>query len=224
MVVLVAAVREPAPAAAPPASVSALASPPGPKVVLPPAFRRYLVILAIFTLANASDAFLLLRAADLGVPLAQVPLLWAALHLVKSTLSTPLGAWSDRLGRRQVIVLGWVVYVLSYLGFGLARETWQAWALFLFYGLYAALAEGAEKALVADLAPAALRGRAFGAFHFVVGICALPSSLGFGLIWQQLGHGVAFFVAAGLAAVAAVMLALLIPQASSAARPGSAPG
>jgi MFS family permease len=176
---------------------------------LPAALRRYLGVLAVFTLASSTDFFLLLRAHELGVPDAHAPLLWALLHLVKSTLSTPLGALSDRLPRRRLILAGWLVYALVYGAFGLASAPWHIWLLFLVYGLYAAACEGAEKALVADLAPQAARGRAFGWFNFTVGMCALPASLGFGAIWDHVGHAAAFYTGAGLAAVAALGLLLV---------------
>jgi len=149
------------------------------------------------------------------VPADQTLMLWSALHLVKAMLSTSLGALSDRLGRRRVIVLGWLVYAATYAGFAFAAVPWHIWALFGIYGIYFAFVEGAEKALVADLAPAAARGRAFGAFHFTVGLCALPSSLGFGLIWDWASPRAAFLTAAALATAAALGLVLLAKPARS---------
>lgn len=167
------------------------------------ALTPYLVTLAVFTLGNSTDAFLLLRAVELGVPVAAVPLLWAFLHAVKSGLGTWGGGLSDRFERRRVIGLGWGLYALVYLGLAAATVAWQVWALFALYGLHYALVEGAEKALVAELVPAARRGAAFGWYHGVIGLCALPASVAFGALWQTAGAGVAFTcgaVAAGLAA------------------------
>jgi MFS family permease len=214
LVVLVVAVREPPRARAenpPPAALGAggFLSHGSDNSRLPRRFWGYVACLAVFTLANASDFFLLLRAQELGVPAAQLPLLWAFLHLVKSTLSTPLSGLSDRLGRKRVIASGWLVYAATYLGFAAASAAWHAWTLFGLYGVFFALAEGSEKALVADLAPAAARGRAFGVYNFTLGVCLLPASLGFGLIWDRAGHGAAFAVAAGLALLASVGLAFL---------------
>lgn len=172
----------------------------------PPGFRPYLAALALFTLGNSTDAFLLLRAVELGVPAYGVPLLWAFHHLVKSALGTWGGALSDRYERRRVIAAGWGFYGLVYLGFAAASEAWQVWGLFALYGLHFALVEGAEKALVADFVPAARRGAAFGWFHGVVGVCALPASLLFGLVWQVLGPAAAFGLGAFLAAIAAAVL------------------
>ncbi len=172
----------------------------------------YLIALACFSLGNASDAFLLLRAEQLGVPGRYIPALWMLHNAVKALLSTAGGGLSDRLGRRRVIVGGWILYAVSYLGFGLARAAWQAWALMAFYGLYYSLVEGSERALVAELAPPGHRGRAFGAYYAVVGTAALPASFGFGLLAQRYGAQLPFTIAAGLAAVAALLLALTVPE------------
>ena len=180
-----------------------------------------LAAVTVFTLGNSADAFLLLRAAQLGVPTAMVPLLWALLHVVKSASSTPGGALSDRVGRRPLIAAGWTVYAAVYLGFAAAGAAWQAWALFAAYGLVSGLTEGAEKALVADLAPAAGRGTAFGWYHAAVGAAALPASLLFGVVWERYGAPAAFRVGAALAGAALVILvALARPRAGT--RAGSA--
>lgn len=176
---------------------------------MPSGFRHYLLIILLFTLGNSTDAFLLLRAQSLGVPVALLPAIWVALHTVKMAISVPGGMLSDRLGRKQVIVAGWIVYSLVYAGFGAARELWHAWALFTVYGVYFGLTEGVEKALVADLAPAHLRGSAFGLYHLTVGLGALPASLLFGLIWQRSGAPAAFAFGAVLALLSSVLLALL---------------
>ncbi len=206
--VLVAAVREPSalPRPAPPAG-----RPDGP---VPPPLRRFLVLAGVFALGNSSDAFLLLRAHDLGVPAAQVPLLWAAFHGVKALTSTHGGALSDRLGRRRVIRWGWVVYALVYAGFAAAREPWHAWALLGVYALHHALTEGTEKALVADLVPEGSRGTGFGWYHLVLGAAALPASLLFGAAWERSGAATAFLIGAALAGIAAAALPWALPAAS----------
>jgi len=177
-----------------------------PAAPLPPGLRRYLFVLAVFTLGNSSDAFLLLRAQQAGVALPMIPLLWAALHVVKSAASTAGGALSDRFGRRPVITAGWILYALVYAGLALATRAWQVWALFAVYGLFTALTEGPERALVAELAPAAGRGAAFGAYYAVTGVMLLPASLLMGVLWQGLGAAAAFFAGAGLALAAALLL------------------
>lgn len=174
---------------------------------LSPRFAAYLGVLFVFTLGNSTDALLILRASELGVPASLTLLLWAMLHVVKSAASTPGGMLSDRLGRRPLIIGGWLVYAAVYLGFGLATEAWQAWALFAAYGLYFGMTEGVEKALVADLVPANVRGAAFGWFNLTIGIAALPASVLFGGIWQAWGAPVAFATGAGLAVLAAGGLA-----------------
>lgn len=169
-------------------------------------FWAYLGVLMIFTLGNSTDALLILRANELGVSAALVPILWAMLHVVKAVSSTPGGTLSDRLGRRPLIVAGWMVYATVYLGFAFASEAWHAWALFLTYGVYFGLTEGVEKALVADLVPSSVRGAAFGWYNLTIGLAALPASLIFGGLWQVYGAPVAFAVGAALALVASVGL------------------
>jgi MFS family permease len=173
---------------------------------LPARFWAYIACLALFTLGNASDFFLLMRAQGLGVPARLAPLLWALLHASKAVLSTPLSALSDRLGRRRVILAGWAVFALVYLGFGVAKTAGQAVALFVAYGAYFAFSEGAEKALVADLAPPEARGRAFGVYNAVLGICLLPASLIFGIVWDHAGQFWPFAVSAALTGLAAIGL------------------
>ncbi len=174
--------------------------------------RRYLIILLLFTLGNSSDAFLLLRASDLGVRAAHLPLLWAWFHLVKAGSTLPLGALSDRMDRRRLIIAGWAVYALVYLGFARATEAWHAWALFAAYGLFYGLTEGVEKALLADLAPAHARAGAFGWHAFALGAGALPASVIFGALWQGAGPLWAFGLGAALAGASALLLWIAVPS------------
>lgn len=205
-------VREVRPAAAPVPADAAPARAPAPDAPLGGAFRRYLGVLFLFTLSTSTDAFLLLRASQLGVPTALVPVLWAMLHVVKSGSAVVGGALSDRFGRRPLILGGWTVYAAVYLGFAHASAAWHAWALFLVYGLYFGMTEGVEKALVADLAPTTRRGTAFGWFNAVVGLAALPASVLFGVVWERFGSAAAFTMGAGVAAAAAVLFTLLVPR------------
>lgn len=176
---------------------------------MPGSFRKYLLILLLFTLGNSTDAFLLVRAQALGVPIALLPTIWVVLHVVKMAFSIPGGMLSDRVGRKSVIVSGWFIYAAVYAGFGAASASWHAWALFAVYGVFFGLTEGVEKALVADFAPDHLRGSAFGLYHLTMGIGALPASLFFGFIWQSFGPAAAFGMGAGFALVAALLLAFL---------------
>lgn len=178
---------------------------------LPRRFWGYLGVLLLFTLGNSSDAFILLRASQLGVSAALLPIIWAMLHVVKSATSTPSGALSDRVGRVPLIVAGWLIFAAVYLGFGRATQTWQAWALFAVYGTYFGLTEGVEKALVADLVPADKRGAGFGWYNLAIGLGALPASVIFGAVWDRWGAARAFEMGAALSALAAVALVFVVP-------------
>ena len=179
---------------------------------LPPALFRYLVVLLVFTLGNSTDAFLLLRLTDVAGGPKFIPVLWALLHVVKSSLTVVGGSLSDRLGRRTLIAGGWLVYALVYAGFA-ASETLPALVTwFLVYGVYFGLTEGTERALIADLAPAALRGSAFGIYNAVTGLGALLASVVFGLIWNQFGTAAAFGSGAALALLATILLIVAVPS------------
>jgi MFS family permease len=186
---------EPAPREAPP-----------PAGALPRAFWAAIAIFVLFTLASSTDAFLLLRARDTGMPIWQLPLLWAVFHGVKAAAGVPGGALADRLGRVRTIIAGWIVYAISYVGFAYVVGPTQLWGLFAFYALFYALTEGAERALVADLVPARVRGRAFGAFHASVGLASLPASVLFGIWWKMFGPHTAFLIGAAIALIASVAL------------------
>jgi MFS family permease len=179
-------------------------------------FWRYLVVVFVFTLGASSDAFILLRASQLGIAASAIPILWAVLHVVKVTSSVWGGGLSDRVGRRPLILLGWAVYAAVYLGFAFATTAWHGWALFIVYGLYFGMTEGTEKALVADLVPAARRGAAFGWFNAALGVGALPASLLFGIVWERFGSAFAFGMGAAIAAMATLLFVLLVPTTAEA--------
>jgi MFS family permease len=202
-------VRE-TPAAGPPTPRRSRAAAVPPAHDLGKPFLRYLAVLLIFTLGNASDAFLLLRANDLGVAVALVPLLWGVHHVSKMVWNLIGGALSDRIGARRAIVAGWLVYAGTYAAFAFASTEWHAWALFIIYGLFYGLTEAPEKALVAAIAPAHRRGSAFGAYHFTIGLAALPASVLFGVLWDVASARAAFLTGAALALIAALLLPLLV--------------
>ncbi len=178
-------------------------------VELPAGFKRYLAVIFVFTLGGSSDAFLLLKLADAGVPAPAIPLLWSGLHVVKSSTSFLGGALSDRLGRRPVIISGWLLYAAVYLALGLATSTAVAVGIFLVYGLYYGLTESPERALVAEMVPAAARGRAFGLQNLVEGLGMLPASLLFGFLWKTHGSPTAFAASAAFALAGAGLMAML---------------
>ena len=167
-------------------------------------FWTVLGVILLFTLGNSTDAFLLLRATQLGVPIAFAPILWAFLHVLKSMSSIPGGALSDRVGRKPLLVAGWMLYALVYFAFGRASAAWHAWALFGVYGIFFGLTEGTERALVTDIVPAARRGTAFGWYNLTIGLGALPASIVFGALWDAHGSRVAFDFGAALALAAAI--------------------
>lgn len=193
-------------AAASAAAASVVAPRPPVPEPLPASLRAYFGILLLFSVGCSSDAFLLLRARELGVELAVIPLLWTVFHVSKAATSYAGGAWSDRVSRVKLIVVGWAVYAGTYLGFGLATQTWQVWVLFVVYGAYYGFSEPAEKALVRDLAPASSRGRAFGYYNFMAGISAVPAGLLTGWLWQSVSPLAALATGAAIAALASAAI------------------
>ncbi len=179
-------------------------------------FKLFLFVVILFTLGNSSDAFIILRGQERGLTLLQVMGMLMTFNLVYASLSGPLGALSDKIGRRKLIVGGWLAYGLVYLGFALSRTGWHIWALFGLYGIYYAAAEGTAKALIADLVPAEKRGTAYGLYNAAVGLTAFPASLIAGLLWQGafgwagFGASAPFFFGAGLALLAGVLFWRLV--------------
>ena len=175
---------------------------------LPTNFKRYLLAVVIFSLGNSSNMFLLLRARELGLPEAQVPLAWATISAIAMLFGTPLSALSDRFGRIRSIAAGWLAYGLFYLclGFLSPGNPVLLFGLFAFYGLFLAATEGVEKALVADLAPSAMVGSAYGWFNLASGMMLLPASIIFGWFYENAGATVAFEFSAGCALVSTVLL------------------
>ncbi len=184
---------------------------------LPRELWTVLGIILLFSLGSSADAFLLLRLSDALGSATFLPMLWAAHHVVKASLSTWGGGLSDRLGRRVVIAIGWAIYSLVYLGFAQVSNAAAFIALFLIYGLHFALAEGAEKALVADLTPPHRQGIAFGLYNGVLGVGMLIASIAFGVVYDRISPAAAFIMGAALSATAAVLL-LLVPLSPSESR------
>ena len=171
-----------------------------------------IAVFALFTLGNSTDAFLLVRAEESGVPLWQLPLLWSFFHAVKAVTGVPGGAFADRAGRVPAIAMGWLVYAAAYAGFAFVSGPAGVWGLFALYALFFGLTEGSERAFVADLVPERLRGRAYGFFHAAIGVAALPASVLFGIIWKRFGPEAAFLTGAGIALAATVALWAVTPS------------
>lgn len=175
-------------------------------VGLPGGFWFLLGTIGLFTLGNSSDLFLLRRAHDAGVADPWIPALWMVHHVIKSACSTPAGILSDRVPRRFLVVAGWLTYAAVYCGFAVAGAAWEIWALFVVYGVYFGLVEGVERALVADLAPAAARGTAFGWYNLAIGIGALPASVIGGVLWKTVSPAATFYFGAAMALAATLAL------------------
>jgi MFS family permease len=185
-------------------------------------FMTFMVIVGIFDLGNSSDAFLILRAQERGISVLGILALLAIFNLVYTLVSTPAGSLSDKVGRRNVIIGGWVVYALVYLGFGLASQTWQIWMLYIVYGLYYGMAYGTAKAMVADLITEELRGTAYGTYNAILGIIDFPASLIAGILWegtgdwQGFGPSAPFLFGAALALIAVILFILWKPSKTNA--------
>ena len=184
-------------------------------------FKHFLLVIILFTLGNSSDAFIILRAQERGLNVLYVMLMMMTFTLIYALLSTPLGVLSDRIGRRKLIIAGWLTYGLVYLGFAVSTTGWQIWVLFGFYGIFYAATEGVAKALVADLVSPERRGTAYGIYNAAIGLTVFPASLIAGLLWQGLGpwHGLGpsapFIFGAVLALLAGLLFWRLIPVSES---------
>jgi MFS family permease len=203
---LVAVIREPASPRKERAATAGAGDDEAPPPALARPLRLYLAILAIFSLGNSSDAFLLLRARSVGLSTAAIPFLWAALNASKVFWAFVGGAWADRVAPVRLIAGGWLVFAGVYLGLARATSPWHVWALFVLYGVFYGLTEPVEKTLVKALAPAHARGRAYGAYNFVVGVTALPSGLITGALWRAAGAQVALGFSAALAGIACALI------------------
>ncbi len=167
-------------------------------------------MLFVFSLGMSSDAFLLLRSSQAGLTPPEIFLLVAFFNLVTTLSAYPAGMLADRFGKKQIIVFGWLFYAAVYVGFAITDSPFIISILFIAYGLYYGLTEGTEKALVADLVPTERRGAAYGWFNAIIGISALPASIGFGYLWQKFGPQAAFGFGAGCAMLAAILLILFL--------------
>jgi MFS family permease len=175
-------------------------------------FKILLVGLSIFFIGNSSDAFLFLRAQNLGIAALFIPVLYLISNLVYALASFPFGILSDKIGRKRVLLLGYGMFFIVYLGFALANAPIIIWMLFPVYGLYYGLTDGVSKALVSDLAPKTLKATAFGTYYTIIGIVALPASLIAGTLWQMLGPPYAFFYGAAMSTAAIITIGLFVKK------------
>jgi MFS family permease len=203
VLLVIAVVLRDRPATAPPAKLRLSLAP------FDPTFRRFLAAVAVFTLGNSSDLFILSRLGDLGLPDRWILLVWCGHTVIRMLAALPAGVLADRLGRKRLVVAGWLVYAAVYAGLGLTASLPVALVLVAAYGLYWSLAESLLRAMVADLVPDDVRGTAYGMYWFTVGVMILPANLGFGLLWEYAGPAAAFLSGAALAAAATALLAVL---------------
>jgi len=175
-------------------------------------FYIFITIMFLFTLGNSSDAFIVLRAQDLGNSVFLISLMLIMFNVIYALFSLPAGILSDKLGRRSVIIAGWAIYAVVYLGLALAKQGWMIWVLYALYGLYYGLTQGVYRALVCDLVPEDLRGTAFGVFNGVVGITLLPASLIAGWLWQSIGSAAPFYFGAILSGLSAIGLIVFVRE------------
>ncbi|QCX32985.1 MFS transporter [Caloramator sp. E03] len=170
--------------------------------VLKDKFLLFLIIMLIFTLGNSSDSFLILRAQDVGISPVIIPIVYAVFNLFYASLSVPAGSLSDRIGRVKVMKIGWIIYVLSYIGFAFASRPWHIWIIYIFYGLYYATTEGIAKSLVARIVPDNKRGTAYGLYNASLGIMTLPANIIAGYLWDNVSPSATFFFGAACAFIA----------------------
>lgn len=174
-------------------------------------FKLFIFIVAVFSLGKSSEAFLIIRAKDLGVPVVFIPMLWLVYNFVSSFVSAPLGHLSDKIGRRKTSLIGFFIYSLVYFGFAFARSPSHIWVLMAVYGLYYGLSEGVLSAYVADLVEdKSILATAYGTYHMVIGLCAFPASFIMGLLCSRSNFSIAFSYGAVLSLLAALMLAILL--------------
>jgi len=175
-------------------------------------FKLFLLVMGIFTLGNSSDFFIILRAQNLGSSVIYITLMLVLFNVTYALVATPAGILSDRLGRKRVIALGWLIYAAVYLGIALSRNAWHMWVLFACYGVYYGVVEGVSKAFVADLVPTERRGTAYGYYQGVVGALLLPASVLAGWLWEVVSPSTPFYLGAGLAFVAMISLMVLVKE------------
>ncbi len=172
----------------------------------------YLVVTGVFALGNSSDVFLILRASDLKVAVALIPILYLVFNFIYASLSIPAGILADRIGRRKLALVGFLVFAGAYTWMALAKSQAAVWGVFAVYGVYMGIADGNGRALLAEFSNDGRYGTAFGAYHMVVGLGALPASVVAGQLWKHVSPAAPFWLGAGAAALAGVLMLVLVPE------------
>jgi MFS family permease len=177
---------------------------------LPKRYYFFLIIIFVFTLGNSADALLLVRANDMGVTVAAVPLVFLVMNLVSVLAAVPAGSMADRIGKEKVITAGFIIYALVYAGFGLVRNAFMVPLMFALYGLYSAATDGIQKALIADLAGRDNKGTAMGIYNAIIGITLLPANLIAGIMYDKINPGAPFLLGAVTALCAVALMIFFI--------------
>ena len=181
-------------------------------------FKLFLLVVLLFTLGNSSDSFIILLGQNRGLDIFQIMLMLMTFNFIYASLSGPFGSWSDKIGRRKLIIGGWIAYGLVYLGLALSNAGWHVWVLYALYGIYYAATDGVGRALVADFVPVERRGAAYGLYNAAIGITVLPASVIAGVLWQGVGSwtgfgaSAPFYFGAALALLAGVLFWRLVPS------------
>lgn len=178
------------------------------KIALPKSFYLFLAIAVLFTLGNSSDAFLILRARNVGATLLEIPLMIALFNLIYAAMAVPFGSLSDRIGRVRTMLIGWIIYAGVYAGFAFVSHSLAIWFLYGLYGMYYATSEGVAKAFLADMVATGHRGKAFGIYGTTIGITTLPASFFAGFLWDRFGPQAPFYFGAAIACIAVLFLAV----------------
>ncbi len=173
-------------------------------------FKAFILVAAIFTLSKTSDAFLVLRAQELGVETSSIPLIYLTFNIVSASLATPVGIFADKIGKRKTILLSYFLFSIIFIGFSLATKGLHAWLLFIAYGLFVSLNEGVQRAYVATVIRPEIKATGYGIYHTVIGLCALPSGIIGGLLWQHIGSHALFYYGAALSMISSILFALLM--------------
>lgn len=168
-------------------------------------YKFFVLVATLFALGNSSDVFLILRAQNVGIPAAVIPLVYLTFNVIYGLGALPAGILSDRIGAKPIIFLSFVLFGFIYLGFAQAGRPGHIWGLFIAYGLFMAMTEGVQKAFLATLIPTEFKATGFGLYNTMVGLAVLPASLVGGLLWDRVGPPATFLYGTATAWLSALL-------------------